>query len=116
MFWNNLEIPKKRAVASFVGNFSPVKRRREILVRRIRHFRGDTGDVLNTRAIHERQPSILELSIDVNMGLLTLLEDRGAVDLDDRVFVFVLLVVGHDARVVAPLAERHKQMTNSNSK
>jgi len=30
------------------------------------------------------------------MGLLTLLEDGGAVDLDDGVFVFVLLVVGHD--------------------
>lgn len=40
----------------------------------------------------------------------TLLEDRGAVNLDDGVFVFVFLVVGHDcAREVAPLAERHKQ-------
>jgi hypothetical protein len=40
-------------VASLVGNFSPVKSRRAILVRRTRHFRGDTGDVLNTRAIVE---------------------------------------------------------------
>lgn len=42
-------------------------------------------------------------------GNLTLLEDRGAVDLDDGVLVFVLLVVGHDANESAPLAERHKQ-------
>jgi len=85
-------------------------------VRRIRHFRGDTGDVLKTRAIQERQPSVLESWIDMAMGmsgLLTLLEDGGAVDLYDRVFVFVLLVVGHDARLVAPLAERHKQWTGS---
>ena len=111
MFWNNLEMPKKRAVASFVGNFSPVKRRREILVRRIRHFRGDTGDVLNTRAIQECQPEVVDWGDDGRRGsfrVLTLLEDRGAVDLDDGVFIFVLLVVSHDARVVAPLAERHK--------
>lgn len=42
-------------------------------------------------------------------GGLTLLEDRGAVDLDDGVLVFVLLVVGHGADESAPLAERHKQ-------
>jgi len=43
-------MPKKREVASLVGNFSPVKRRRAILVRRMRQRRGETGDVLNTRA------------------------------------------------------------------
>jgi hypothetical protein len=42
------------------------------------------------------------------MAWLTLLEDGGAVDLDDRVLVFVLFVVGHDVREVAPLSERHK--------
>jgi hypothetical protein len=44
-------MPKKRDVASLVGNFSPVKRRSAILVSRMRHFRGDTGDVLKTRAV-----------------------------------------------------------------
>lgn len=51
LFWKSLEMPKNREVASFVGNFSPVKRRRAIFVKRIRHLRGDTGDVLNSRAI-----------------------------------------------------------------
>ena len=44
-------MPKKREVASLVGNRSPVKRRRAILVRRIRHFRGEIGDELNKRAV-----------------------------------------------------------------
>lgn len=43
-------MPKKSEVASFVGNFSPVKSRRAILVRRMRHFRGEMGEVLKTRA------------------------------------------------------------------
>lgn len=56
LFWNSLEMPKKRSVASRVGNFSPVKRRRAIFVSRMRHFRGDTGEVLKTRAVHTGQP------------------------------------------------------------
>ena len=51
LFWKSFEIPKKRDVASLVGNFSPVKRRRAILVRRMRHLRGETGEVLKTRAV-----------------------------------------------------------------
>jgi hypothetical protein len=51
LFWNSFEMPKKRDVASLTGNLSPVKRSRAILVRRIRHLRGETGDVLKTRAI-----------------------------------------------------------------
>jgi hypothetical protein len=43
-------MPKNSVVASFVGNFSPVKRRRAIFVRRTRHFRGDMGDELKRRA------------------------------------------------------------------
>lgn len=43
-------MPKKSEVASLVGNFSPVKRRRAILVSRMRHLRGETGEVLKTRA------------------------------------------------------------------
>lgn len=50
LFWNNLEMPKKREVASLVGNFSPVKRRSAILVRSIRHRRGEIGEELNKRA------------------------------------------------------------------
>lgn len=50
LFWNNFEMPKKREVASFVGNLSPVKRSRAILVRSIRHRRGEIGEELNRRA------------------------------------------------------------------
>ena len=50
LFWNSLEMPKKRDVASFVGNFSPVKRRSAILVRRRRHLKGDIGEELKSRA------------------------------------------------------------------
>jgi hypothetical protein len=105
-------MPKKRSVASLVGNFSPVKRRRAIFVSRMRHFRGDTGDVLNTRAVDSSQPNWSEYNGDDDgapSGGLTLLEDRGAVDLDDGVLVFVLLVVSHGADEDAPSAERHKQ-------
>lgn len=45
-------MPKKREVASLVGNFSPVKRRRAIFVKRMRHRRGDMGEVLKTRATY----------------------------------------------------------------
>jgi hypothetical protein len=48
--WNSFEIPKKRVVASLVGNFSPVYRSRAIFVRRTRHFRGWIGEELNNRA------------------------------------------------------------------
>jgi hypothetical protein len=44
-------MPKKRVVASLVGNFSPVYRRRAILVRRTRHRRGWIGEELNNRAV-----------------------------------------------------------------
>jgi hypothetical protein len=50
LFWKSLEIPKKRVVASFVGNFSPVYSRRPIFVRRTRHLRGCMGEELNNRA------------------------------------------------------------------
>ena len=43
-------MPKKRDVASLVGNFSPVKRRRAILVSNLRHRSGDIGDELKSRA------------------------------------------------------------------
>ena len=51
-------MPKKRVVASLVGNFSPVNRRRAILVKRMRQRLGETGDVLNTRAVSVHQYAI----------------------------------------------------------
>ena len=57
LFWNSFEMPKKSVVASFVGNFSPVYRRSAILVRRIRHFRGCIGELLNNRAVWGGQVS-----------------------------------------------------------
>lgn len=50
LFWNNLDMPKKSVVASFVGNVSPVNRSTAILVRRVRHLRGDIGEELNSLA------------------------------------------------------------------
>ena len=55
LFWKSFDMPKKREVASFVGNFSPVKRRRAILVRRMRHLRGEMGDELKSRAVSKGQ-------------------------------------------------------------
>jgi hypothetical protein len=55
LFWNNFEIPKNNVVASFVGNLSPVNRRTAILVRRVRHFRGEIGEELNSLAVGESQ-------------------------------------------------------------
>ena len=60
MFWNSFEMPKKSDVASFVGNLSPVKRRRAIFVRRIRHRRGEIGDELNNRARFDEPFAILD--------------------------------------------------------
>jgi hypothetical protein len=51
LFWNSFEMPKNSVVASLVGNFSPVYSRSAILVRRIRHFRGWIGELLNSRAV-----------------------------------------------------------------
>lgn len=50
LFWNSFEIPKNSVVASFVGNCSPVNTRTAILVRRVRHVRGEMGEELNNRA------------------------------------------------------------------
>jgi hypothetical protein len=91
-------MPKKREVASFTGNFSPVKRRRAILVRRIRHLRGETGDVLKTRAVVVRVRGL-------NGGLSMVwrrafLVDRHAIHLQDRVVVLVLFILRHpDSRL-----------------
>ena len=50
-------------MASLVGNFSPVKRRRAILVRRIRHLRGEMGDELKRRAgLRQLKPDLSDLA------------------------------------------------------
>ena len=43
-------MPKKRDVASLVGNFSPVKRRSASFVNSRRHRSGDMGEELKSRA------------------------------------------------------------------
>ena len=43
-------MPKKRFVASLEGKDSPVNIRRAILVSSMRHFRGDMGELLKSRA------------------------------------------------------------------
>jgi hypothetical protein len=60
-------MPKKRVVASVVGNFSPVKRRTAILVRRVRHLRGDMGEELNSRAVMFQYWSLQNKSRDVQV-------------------------------------------------
>lgn len=84
-------MPKNREVASLVGNLSPVKRRSAILVRSMRHLRGDTGEELNNRAATWYQRGLV-----VHWALQTLLKDRCSVHLDNGLFgIFVLLPVIH---------------------
>lgn len=98
LFWNSFEMPKKREVASFVGNLSPVKRSRAILVRSIRHRRGEIGEELNRRA-----KSLMSIKLRRRSRRRTFLEDRGPVDLHDRLFsVLVLFAVTHRDGVVDP--------------
>ena len=97
LFWNNFEIPKKSVVASFVGNFSPVKRRRATLVRSVRHLRGEMGEELNNRA-----GALLAAFVDLLRALLTFLENRGSIYLQKRLIgVLILLAVIHNAFVLS---------------
>ena len=50
LFWKSFEIPKKRLVASLEGKDSPVNIKRAIFVSSMRHFRGDMGELLKSRA------------------------------------------------------------------
>ena len=59
LFWKSFEMPKNSEVASLVGNLSPVKRRSAILVRSMRHLRGDTGEELNSRATRGYQRGLV---------------------------------------------------------
>ena len=82
---------KNRVVASFVGNFSPVKRRRAIFVRSLRHRRGDIGDALKRRAC------LSELFVpSIRLSRHTFLKDRCPIHLQQRLLgVLVLLCVAH---------------------
>ncbi len=58
LFWKSFDMPKKSDVASFVGNFSPVNNRSVILVSSIRHFLGEMGEELKTRAMVHKSTSL----------------------------------------------------------
>src|SRR6186713_1611183 len=91
LFWNSLEIPKKSDVASFVGNFSPVKRRRAILVSKRRHLSGEIGEELNNRAT-----SWSDMLLFQGVLLPTFLEHRYSIYFQDSLFgIFVLFAVTH---------------------
>lgn len=93
LFWKSFDMPKKRVVASFVGKVSPVKRRRAILVRRMRHFRGDMGEVLKTRATICQLSGLLR---DVcKIHLRTFLEDRRSVHLHKSPIHILILLITH---------------------
>ena len=93
LFWNSFEMPKKRDVASFVGNVSPVKRRRAIFVRSIRHLLGDIGEELNSRA----KQRAISRSYDILCSLdLAFLKNRSSIDLDNCLIgIFIFLSVAH---------------------
>ena len=98
LFWNSLEIPKKRVVASFVGNFSPVYMSRAILVRRMRHRRGWIGELLNNRAARHLVKLWGGMSRDCHA--LTFLEDLCPVHLDQaQVRILVLFAVTHGGQL-----------------
>ena len=102
-------MPKKREVASLVGNFSPVKRRRAILVRSMRHLRGETGEVLNTRAVEEGciQYVIIAYEVFFSGTKLTLLKDTCPINFDDASSIVLVLFVRHVGRVDKSSAVRH---------
>ncbi len=93
MFWNSLEIPKKREVASLVGNLSPVKSSRAIFVRRIRHLRGDIGEELNRRAVVGLQRMS---QFPLCWGTATFLKYRGSIHLHNCLIrILIFLSVAH---------------------
>jgi hypothetical protein len=59
-------MPKKRVVASFVGNRSPVYKRSAIFVRSTRHLRGCMGDELNNRAVIVRLAGLFDRNRNVH--------------------------------------------------
>jgi hypothetical protein len=96
LFWNSFEMPKKSVVASLVGNFSPVNRSTAILVRRVRHLRGEIGDELNNLAAERPWSEWGRQNGVWSVARLTILENRCAVQLDhDLIRIFILFDVTH---------------------
>lgn len=96
LFWKSLEILKNRVVASVVGNLSPVNSRTAIFVSKVRHFRGEIGEVLKRRAV--RSSGLFSSKRGRGKGgeVLTVLEDRCSVQLEARhVGILVPLCVSH---------------------
>lgn len=90
-------MPKNRSVASLRGKRSPVNMSRAIFVRRIRHFRGETGVVLKTRAVRHISYWMCALECALWWMEHTLLEDGGTVNPHDGRLnpILVLLAVAH---------------------
>src|SRR4051794_32106908 len=100
LFWKSLEMPKKRVVASFVGNCSPVNMRTAILVSNVRHVRGEIGEELKRRAARIVW-SVCGKRMEAPGGkqLHTILEYGGPIKLDhDLVRIFIFLHIAHLAR------------------
>jgi len=91
LFWNSLEMPKKRVVASWRPQLSPVKSSSASLVRITLHFLGEMGLWLNTRAGQRQRPPPTSGACG---RCPTFLEDGRLVDLGDSAGVLVLLVHG----------------------
>lgn len=70
------------------------------MVRSMRHFRGDTGEVLNTRAV-QWVSHMCSSPMAAVWASPTLLEDRCAVHLDHGAVILVLLVIGHDCASIS---------------
>lgn len=83
---------KKSFVASLVGNFSPVNKRTAILVSKVRHLRGDMGEVLNMRA-----SELLAVRHALAVANCTILKDSCPIQLEAgrMVCILVLLRVAH---------------------
>lgn len=104
LFWKSFEIAKNKVVASLVGNFSPVNRRTAILVRSVRHFRGEIGDELNNLAVTKSQdqcPQALQTFLNLQILVeffaeLTILKYRGTVKLHHHLIrILIFFAVTH---------------------
>lgn len=97
LFWKSFEMPKNNVVASFVGNFSPVKSKTAILVSSVRHFRGDIGEELNNRAVPMSAVSSSRSYRSQFRALSpTILENRSPIQLHHYLIsIFIFLNVAH---------------------
>lgn len=79
-----------------MGNFSPVKRRRAILVRSLRHLKGDIGEELKSRA----EPALASSLQGMKALCPTFLEHGCPIHLQDRLLgVLIFLSVTHGCEI-----------------